>query len=273
MYLAMVVVVSGKLVYLMQYQVSLCNLCNKRSPYVSRDPRGYWYGRRCYTLSIMNIVLKFLHSISVIHQQQHVSSDITVHTCSCSGLLGNIEYMTVILLHDMSSELGTYIPQDKYATLLVVRNNEFLEELLICSSTSILDLMGNNILLVHMLSVVAAMNVCHGYGLLHMRSTGDDDSDRREVLLAYSNPDTIYESVPPHVTVSMHKPTTVYYSRFRNPLEQFGPNYIYVVFRASAALGAKVANTIYVARSHNSILVSKLSDAVRETTTGSISSQ
>ena len=182
------------------------------------------------------------------------------NTCviACTGCLANVYRISVSLVEDLISLENLYPPDLTQVVLVVTRDNVCLRETLLYNNTTVLELMKRHLLILHMDSIICFMRIKHSYGLFHMRNSGDSATNRRLALLECSTSDTTRIIMPPGGTVSIQKPMDVFYANFKDPLEQFGPGYLYVVFASSLLLDLPVSDTLYISRYEATVLISQL---------------
>lgn len=206
---------------------------------------------------LMDVVIKYFRMMDIVPADSQVVHVRGVTHISCCGLLGNVTNLKIVLVSDMKSfsELGV-TPTATDAVVIVANNYEHVHELLIYNNTNVMELMNSNVLIIHILGVRCAMSNIYPCSIVYIQCDENESVNRRRVLITCSDPSTEYINVPPRVSSSIEKPTNIYYSRFVNPLEQFGVNYIYVVFRAKQLLLLETDKLLYVVRSSTAVSVS-----------------
>jgi hypothetical protein len=194
----------------------------------------------------MQQIANFLERMSLVQPGSAISSDGNICYIPCTGILSRVVIAPIDGVFDIRNVRAK---DEREAVLVVTEKYNSCIETLRYSETSVLDLMYNNVLLVHMDGIKQTLGNIHKHSHSCLYRTYDEAADRRSILEEIRD---------------MEKSIPMYSSRFENPLEQFGVEYINVLFLNYIAHNRDPVNTIYVSRSETSVIASYLSDDIVE---------
>lgn len=193
--------------------------------------------------------------------------------------LNNVTYISSCIgsvrrVHLVAVENMLHIASYKVATgdviMLVCKDYQHAIELLQFNKRSSLTLMQENVLIVHRSGMMCSLllqsklstNQQTNYGLTCCEKVQSDVVNRRRVLDLCTSPNTAYEYLSGREVAAsdvVAEPEHILYYELLEPLDVFGVEYIFTLFRSSRLLCTRVDQLLYIVKSGALVSVAKIS--------------
>lgn len=196
-------------------------------------------------------VLRFLIHIGVVSEDPCIS---TSQGFAISCRIGTIDTLNIIFVDDLLPNVSNMIKHEMTATIFVTKDYNYSKELLSYNGCTSLDLMRNNILLIHMTGIICTLSMKINYGMIHIQSSDSEMMNRRNVINACTSKDTLYLS-PSGCIRYDDKPNYIFYYRLVEPLETLGVDYIFYIFKTTNELSVDPSSLVYAFRHESTINV------------------
>jgi hypothetical protein len=200
---------------------------------------------------VYSVSLAFLIRVQLVKQSSMLQSDISTYVeCSLNGF----NRIIITPTEDMIN-MNNLASMDQHDLLLLIaKDYTHAKELLTYNNTSVLNLMSNNILLVHMTGMLYSLSTTCKYCVTHIMATENNAVNRRNIL-NLCNSDNINYSHMSQYQQSLIKPNCLFYHRSIDPLETVGVEYLFSIFKISNNLLVDPSKLIYIFRLDSTVNV------------------
>lgn len=206
----------------------------------------------------IKIISSFLTRCKLISSNSMIIHRDTYSFIDCGEVFPYMTRAIIMVLHDIVDVSGIASMEQGDFIVLVTQDYQHATEILTYSKCSILDLMNKNVLIVHMKGMIYSLSIAPTYRIIVMSRDDNVGVDRRHVLDMCDRHDIAYETMLGDTNDTMTKANHVFYSRSDNPLELFGVEYLFSVFRQTKISKLQPENSLYILRSEDSLNVAKI---------------
>jgi hypothetical protein len=186
---------------------------------------------------------RLIESLHILETQPHTR-------ISCS--LETITSITIIPVVGISN-MFQMLPQIGRITVLVTRDKQYTDELLLYNNTDTLNLMRNNVLVVHVMGMIATLSTTQNYLVSFIIDTGNNQINRRKILNVCNDPSSKYVSMLKDEETCTDKANCIFYHRLQDPLETLGVEYLFSLYRTCTIHRTSVDRIICIIRQGSTV--------------------